>query len=493
MNLFLRRISVFYLYALPLMLCLWLAISCKPTISDSLLQFATLTDDGEYIMDTKLTITFDTVFTSIGSVTRRFTVHNTSTQEITTDIFLTGGKSSFYSINVNGMAGTSFKDITIAKKDSIFIFIKVNIDPRNQNNPFLVTDEIMFISGSNEQSVKLMAYGQDAHYIIADQIVKDKDGNEVLRYKVVAGKRETVTWTKDRPYVVFGWAVIDSAGKLIIEPGTRIYFHHNSGLWAYRYSKLEVNGTLEEPVLFRGDRLEKWFDEDYAQWHKIWINEGVDAYINYAVITNAFIGIHVDPLIDNNTILTPDVVKVENTIIKNTHSSGVLSRFLNLEMTNCLITNNGGVSLQLEGGQYMMKHVTVANYNKAKREAPACYVSNKISDPAYSEFASINTQADLMNCIFYGKIETEVFVNKDNGAKLEATFQNCLVKAKDPSNYFKECVRNEDPKFTDIDKLDFTLQPDSPAIGIGKPNIGVPVDILRNPRGDKPDLGAYQK
>ncbi|MCL1850964.1 MAG: right-handed parallel beta-helix repeat-containing protein [Bacteroidetes bacterium] len=404
-----------------------------------------------------------------------------------------------YSINVNGISGTSFKNVTIAKKDSIFVFVKVNINPLNQNNPFLVTDSIVFLTGSQQQNVKLLAYGQDARYIVADQ------GPEGLRYKVVAGEHETVTWTKDRPYVVYGWATIDSTGTLIIEPGTRIYFHNNSGLWAYRYSNLEVNGTLTEPVLFRGDRLEHWFDEDYNQWNRIWINEGANVNINYAIITNAFIGVQVDPLPDEDgiTVTSNSLVKIENTIIKNTKNSGVLSRFLNLEMTNCLVINNGGCGLQLECGQYKMKHLTVANYFcQSERKVPACYVSNKISDPAYKDIPPYDIDAKFQNCIIYGsypkdnKIKSEAVVYKDKGADVKAVFQNCLVRSEEASPYFEDCVRNEDPMFTDKDKndrdkRDFTLQSSSPAIGKGK-DIGVFLDILGNPRNNPPDIGAYQ-
>jgi hypothetical protein len=67
-----------------------------------------------------------------------------------------------------------------------------------------------------------------------------------------------------------------------------------------------------------------------------------------------------------------------------------------------------------------------------------------------------------------------------------------LVKAKENSTYFFDCLRNEDPIFTDKDKLDFTLQATSPALGKGKPDIGVLFDILGKPRGDTPDMGAYQ-
>jgi hypothetical protein len=506
---FWRRISVTYLYFLPLFICLCWAVSCrKPILDGELLQFSYLTEDDEgkdkYVIDNKLTITFDTVFTSIGSITRHFMVHNTSNQEITIkSIFLAGGNQSFYSINVNGMSNKNhyFSNVTIPKKDSIFVFVKVNINPQNQNNPFLVTDSIVFLTDSQKQDVKLIAYGQDARYIVADK------GPENLRYKVVAGENETVTWTKERPYVVYGWATVDSTGTLIIEPGTKVYFHNNSGLWAYRYSNLKVNGTLDEPVLFRGDRLESWFNDDYAQWSRIWINEGAEVSINYAIVTNAFVGIQVDPLVGADGIInvTPNIVKVNNSIIKNTSNSGVLSRFLNLEMTNCLIVNNGGCGLQLEGGQYTIKHLTIANYFwKASRKVPACYVSNKVSDALYKEVPPMETKADFSNCIIYGnlltkegKLESEVVVYKDKGAELEATFQNCLVRAKEDSPYFKNCVRNEEPMFKDQDKpnkekLDFTLLPESPAIGKGKPDIGVPFDLLGNPRGDKPDMGAYQ-
>jgi hypothetical protein len=123
-------------------------------------------------------------------------------------------------------------------------------------------------------------------------------------------------------------------------------------------------------------------------------------------------------------------------------------------------------------------------------------VSNKISAPEYEQIPPIDTKADFFNCIFYGSIlkniQTEVETYRDKGAELEVLFQNCLVKAKDNSGYFKDCLRNEYPVFVDTLKHDFQLQATSPAIGKGKPNIEVPFDILGNSRGDKPDIGAYQ-
>ena len=473
-----RCFTTFYFIIIFIIACFLGAVSCKkPIDKDAILSFSCENN----------TITFDTVFTSIGSATQKFTVHNTSNQDVKTTIFLQGGTKSNYSINVNGMPGAIFKDVEIPKKDSIYIFVKVNIDPGNINNPFLVTDAIVFVTGSKDQEVALIAYGQDANFIVADQ------GSGNLRYKIVAEAHQTVIWTKDKPYVVYGgYATIDSLGKLIIEPGTKIYFHKNSGLWAYRYSKLEVGDNLGEPVLFRNDRLELAYD---ALWDRIMINEGADVTIQNAIITDATVGIQVESLPDKTLQVESNVVKIENTIIKNIQISGVISRFLNVEMTNCVISNTGDASMILEGGNYKMKHITIANYSMQKeRKNPACYVSNRSSIYIDENTKPLpyDVKAEFVNCIIYGKIENEVYIDKDDRAECEVEFQNCLLKAKDNSSYFNTCWRNEDPKFADKDKQDYNLLSGSPAIGKGKVLNDVPLDILGNPRGNKPDLGAYQ-
>jgi hypothetical protein len=254
---------------------------------------------------------------------------------------------------------------------------------------------------------------------------------------------------------------------------------------------LKVNGTLNEPVLFRGDRLESYYDSDFAQWSGIWINEGTDVTINYAIITNAINGVQINPLFSEDGIsVVPNSLKIENTIIKNTKNCGVWAMFLNVEMTNCVVTNNGSCSLLLEGGNFTMKHLTIGNYYQPDRKNPACYVSNKLS--VFKDETLWDTKADFTNCIITGKMETEVVVNKVKSTDFEVQFQNCLVKAKKDPVYFTDCLHNDDPQFTDKEKLDFILLPTSPAIGKGKPDIGVPYDILGNSRGNKPDVGAYQ-
>ncbi|MCQ2264150.1 MAG: hypothetical protein MJZ70_07670 [Bacteroidales bacterium] len=110
-------------------------------------------------------VTFDTVFTTVGSVTQNFRVYNPYNYDIKVDIDLAGGPHSNFSINVDGVAGTSFANVEIPAKDSIFVHVKVNVDPNDQSTPFLITDSVVFRHGNTVQDVDLMAFGQNAHFI----------------------------------------------------------------------------------------------------------------------------------------------------------------------------------------------------------------------------------------------------------------------------------------------------------------------------------------
>ncbi len=425
-------------------------------------------------------VTFDTVFTTIGSVTKSFTVHNKSGSTIKTDIRLASGSQSYYSMNVDGVPGINFEDVEIPAHDSIFVFVKVTINPGNQNTPFLVTDSIEFISGDHKQDVDLVAFGQDANFIIADS------GPANLRYKVVAGANETTVWTNDKPYVVFGWAVVDSLGTLEIEPGTKIYFHHNSGLWVYRYGHLEAVGTAADPILFRSDRLDEWFDSDFTQWNRIWIMEGnQDNILDHCIITNSFIGVQMEAFSEytgNKTIIS-------NSIIKNNQNSGVLARWADFEMTNTVVTNSGKCCLQLEVGNWEINNCTLANYAALGRDttAPVVFVSNKNT----YDNSTYHSSATFTNTIIYGSLNRELWQVKVGSYNLNTSYQNCLIKTYEVLPAFQSCLRNLDPRFENQAELDFRLKSTSPAINAGFQN-GVTNDILGNPRTGNPDIGAYE-
>lgn len=428
-------------------------------------------------------VSFDTVFTTVGSVTQNFRVYNPHNYDVKVDIFLAGGRASAFSINVDGLAGTSFTGVEIPAHDSLFIHVKVNVNPNDQSLPFLITDSVIFRHGKTIQDVDLLAYGQNAHFIIANE------GSGSLRYKIIAHEHEVAHWTNDLPYVIYGgYAAVDSLGTLIIDPGTKVYFHNGAGLWVYRFGNIQAVGTKEEPIIFRGDRS-SWFDTDYAQWDRIWLNESdIDNHFEFVEIKNAFIGLQVEALSEmrsGRTIL-------KNCTIHNTYNSGILARATRLSAENCQISNNGACGLQLHIGDYDFKHLTVANYfSQSKRDNPTVYVSNLYESGNYAYIG--NTEADFTNCIIYGMLTDEVgLYQSGNETTLTATFENCLIRNTQSLSNFVNCIRNQDPLFTNNSNQEYTLRDGSPAINAGKPGIGITTDITGAPRDATPDIGAFE-
>ena len=436
------------------------------------------------------TVMFDTVFTTITSSTRTFTVRNTTGSPVEVDIVLAGGKQSYYSVNVDGVAGTEFRNVEIPAHDSLFVFVKVNINPTDQNLPYLVTDSVMFYQKNRTQSVQLVAFGQDAHFIIPDHT------GGSLHYNIVAHEHEHVHWTNDKPWVIYGWAVVDSLGKLTIDPGTQVYVHSGGGIWVYRYGNIHINGTLDEPVTITGDRLEDFFANDYAQWNSLWINEGSeDNLIENAIISNSSYGIHLEALEE----FTGNKTVINNSVIHNNQVMGVRAEGAVLEMNNCQVSNNGKYSLALMVGDFTLNHVTVANYfTQSSRSTPAVAVTNNfdkaVSDgnQAYMVTYLGDANATFNNCIIYGPLLSEFGTGTKEGAALNYTLRNCIVKKDSLNNeHFINCT-NANPKFIATYGQNYNIEETSPAIDAGMEGLGITTDILGRPRNGIPDIGAYE-
>jgi len=438
-------------------------------------------------------IIFDTVFTSLGSATHRLMVYNPTKSNIQiADIHLGGGSQSRFRINVDGEAGYDKKNVELRAGDSLFIFARVTIDPNNAANSFVVEDSIQFITNGNKQNIKLVAWGKNAHYILADHIQAGFPS-----YKIIADSLQTTQWTADKPYVVYGYALVNSYGELNIEAGTHIYFHKNSGLWIYADGRLQVLGTQENPVVFQGDRLESGYSELPGQWDRIWIMEGrkgQDNLIKNVVIKNGFIGVQAESFFQP----TQNKLQLENVIIENMNGAGILSRHYKIDAQNMVVANCGGYCLALTGGgDYTFTQSTLANYwPYSIRNNPAVFLNNFLPD-TNNQPVPYPMHFQLGNSIIYGYNQNEFGTQMVAGADSSYLLDHCLIKTglnMDDPDYFNKIIKNKDPKFLNSETLDFRLDSLSPAIGQGDPALSVsaPNDILGNPRGSKPDLGAYQ-
>ena len=438
-------------------------------------------------------IIFDTVFTTLGSATHRLMIYNNSNSKIKiSNMLLEGGGSSQFKLNLDGESGSNFTDIEIPGKDSLYVFARVTIDPNDLNNPYVVEDQLKFLTNGNEQSIKLVAWGQNANYILANTFSPGFPA-----YKIVADSLETVHWTNEKPYVIYGFAVINSYGELIIDEGTRVHFHENSGLWAYADGLLKVYGTQENMVHFSGDRLEDQYSDISGQWDRIWLMEsrrGENHEIHNAIIENGFIGIQAESFLR----YAEDELIMHNVIIQNMTGIGVFTRLYNIQSTNTLLANCGGYCLALtSGGNYDFKHSTIANYwSHSIRNTPSLFLNNYFYDSIEGN-VSVPFSFNMGNSIVYGynndEFETDMFGTADS----IYYFDHCDLKTSrniSDNSIYNSVLRNEDPIFLNYLENDYRLDTLSPLIGIGKPEIAstVPFDLLGNSRTPLPDLGVYQ-
>src|ERR1035437_3967742 len=87
------------------------------------------------------TLSYDTVFTSTGSITKSFKIFNDNNQKLRlSQVKLSGGASSAFKINVDGTAANEADNIEINANDSIYVFVQVNVNPNASNLPFLLRD-----------------------------------------------------------------------------------------------------------------------------------------------------------------------------------------------------------------------------------------------------------------------------------------------------------------------------------------------------------------
>jgi len=439
------------------------------------------------------TLIFDTVFSSIGSVTQTLRVYNPSDNKVNiSNIRLAGASSSRYAINVDGEAGTSFNDVEILGNDSLYVFVRVTINPQETTLPFIVTDSIFFETNGNEQDVDLVAWGQNARFI-----QWNVDRPNLPKYRIVAGEGVDTTWTNELPIVVYGYAVVDSTGSLTIEAGTRVHFHKGSGLWIYKGGSLKVLGANhpDSLVYFDSDRLESFYEDLPGQWDRIWINEGsVNNEINYAVIRNGFIGIQAETLQE----FMGNQLNISNTIIENMSGAGLLTRYYFVASANCVFANCGQYSVALTlGGSYDFRQTTIANYwNYSFRQTPTLVLNNYISDGQGTTFA-YPFSANFANTIVYGNQQSEIAIDENTTEEFTLTFDHCLLKTdEDISNTerYINCIKNEDPLFVDYATNNYELDSLSPARDIGSVEVAntVPFDINGNSRTESPDLGAYE-
>ena len=478
----------------------------------------------------KDTVYLDTIFSNIGSSTYTLKVYNTSDEDILIpSIKLSKGQESNYRMNVDGLIGNGaligkeFENIELLARDSMYVFIETTIDifPLVENETqFLYTDVIVFENTSGVQKVELVTLVRDAVFIfpnrdaegVVETLAFDTDGDGVDDETSVRGRflqDSELTFTNEKPYVVYGYAAVGDGKTLNINPGARIHFHEDSGLLITNNASLHVNGLpsldlelLENEVVFEGDRLEPLYENVPGQWQTIWLfNGSTDNVINYATIKNGTIGV----LSDGNQ-QDPTKLEINNSQVYNQSNFGILGRATSIIAENIVINNSGLSSFAgTFGGNYNVTHSTIANYwTSSFRQYPALLLNNFIVDSENTVTTNPLVAANFTNCIIYGNDSPELFLENKNSEDFNFKFTNSLIYFDDPNGNFsspeydfsdttlyENVIFNNNPQFLDPFNNKLNIPFGSPAEGVGIFSGNLTKDITNTTRNSPPDLGPY--
>ncbi len=456
------------------------------------------TDFSAHLKFSTDTISFDTVFTTIGSSTQRFKVYNPNSKGIKlTSVHLASGGNSGFRINVDGHYGTSVSDIEVLHNDSIFVFVEVTIDPLSSDTPILVRDSVVFLLESGlRQHVVLEACGQD--------VIK-------MKGKTI---HENMELSPSRPYLIYDSLVVAPDATLRIPAGTRLCFHNGANMIIH--GQIICSGDYENPIIFRGDRTDKLFpylpyDRMDAQWGGITISpESFENVFDHVDIHSGTYGILCDSSATDRRKL-----ELTNSIIHNVSTNGLLSVCNDIFVANTQISNSGRHCVALYGGMAEFIHCTIAQfYPWNASHGGALYFCNAVGDFLYPL-----EKAYFFNSIITGSSNDDISggninLNTDKPSSLpnipfNYSFENCvlntLIDEKDAESYVNcilESADNEVYKtsnFRNIDTgnyiYDFRLNESSIARGVGNASFSsaYPADMLGVPRPiEHPDAGCYQ-
>ena len=440
------------------------------------------------------TVRFDTVISTVGSSTRQLMVYNRNGDGLRiASVRLERGSGTPFRVNVDGSylepeSGARAYDFEVRGGDSIRVFAEVTMPENGQDEPVATDDELVFTLQSGvEQRVVLTAVGQDAY---------------MWRGRVIAA--DTLLQA-GRPIVVYDSLSVARGATLSMGPGVELYFHDGANLWVH--GRVVAEGTMEQPVVFRGDRTDRMFDylpydNTPSRWGGIRLKaSSQDNRFSYVDIHSASYGIACDSAATDATKLM-----LENSILHNIGGEGLGLYHCRSIVANTQISNTLGHCVAVVGGWAEFVHCTLAQfYPWDASRGDALYLANQWLAMDYPL-----EHARFLNCLVTGYADDVVMGNlKDEADTLDYRFDGCVLRTvvSEDTVRFRNIVY-EDPEDEnagwkqfvrfDTDNFLYDFRLDSLSVARGKAVMewaeGEPLDRYGVSRTDDgaPDAGCYE-
>lgn len=426
------------------------------------------------------TVTFDTVFTDLGTPTARLKVFNKAKKSVNISSIRFKGEEGIFSMNVDGVSGKEFRDVEIRGEDSIFVFIECYIPETQVNTPVLVEDQLQFVTNGVTQNVQVEAYGQNVVRLHGLTVAED------------------MVMTAEMPYVIFDSLTVAKDATLRIMPGANILFHDKA--------KMTVEGTLEavgkadSMINMRGDRLDNvlpdvGYDILSGQWEGIrFTPESFGNRLEYVDMRSMKTGCRVDSCGD----LTRSKLVMVNSWIHNSQASAFESSHANVDAYGCVFSEAAQAAVMLTGGRHEFVQCTFSNYYLfAVPSLPLVTLYHVFEEDRAEGNESPLMTAEFLNCIFYGM---PADINTGDLEGSDVYLKYCSLKSPgEDDEHFIACLWDTDPLFYTVREdydFNYRVKEDSPVIGAGNPAYITPLCLFDMTGVDRlatgsPTLGAY--
>ncbi len=481
-----------------------IAVTLALVASRCTLEEDFLTDAGVRIRISADTLTFDTVFTEVGSATRSFKIFNPYDRPLQlSSVRVESEAGGRFRINVDGLSGRELRDVFIAPKDSIYVFAEVTVDPNAPlaTSPFILEGRVIVRATTEEQSILLIAYGQNANYLPRSR----RRG----QFGLLTCELGEAIFDDPKPYVLYGSLLVDSC-TMVLPAGARLYVHgglvqdtlspgqpiFNDGRIIFVGSgSLRVEGSAERPVLIASDRLEESFVKRPGQFSGLYLLSGSGPHsVTYADIRNGDFGIYVD---------SATQLLVANTKLRYTAREGILARQAIVTAENVLIHDTGGAGFRAaQGGTYTLDYATVVNYGG--RNAAVAFANGAEYDLGDRQEVRVSPlSVRVRNSIIFGSARDALgLVDFERGATFEYSFSNVILRIDELTKrwptFRTDCVgclypEPTAPLFVNLRQDSFQLDTLSVAEMKAAPLSGVGLDLTGELRDrTAPDIGAYE-
>jgi hypothetical protein len=284
---------------------------------------------------------------------------------------------------------------------------------------------------------------------------------------------------------------------LDIDPGTKVYFHKNSGMKVSSGAVLNINGAMDNQVILRGDRNDPYYDTISKNWNSIKMEANSILNMNHARLFGGTRGLEMK-----------QTSQYHNSFIHTFFEYGIYAINSTVTASN-LVMNNCGLSCIgiFKGGKHNYTHATIANYSKSMGtfDRKGIFATNEWKNDAGQTEQGALQQFNLRNSIVYSDRDNSVQFEQTPGQQFEYLIQNCLLKYSSTSEAgftfdnnvnVVQSIKNTDPQFMNyfMAKMNLRVKTTSPAKGKGNSTVAgtVPFDIVNESRTTNPTLGAYQ-